>query len=276
MTFTDIHLDLLRSIIHEAAEIEIVPRFRSLQPTDISTKKSVIDVVTDADTLAERRITEAIQLNFPTALVFGEEAASLEPAVMDGLADAELAFIIDPVDGTLNFVKGLPLFGTLLSVVSKGETIAGLIYDPLNQTFLMASKGAGARQIFSDGREWAVRAAAPVDLSEMSGSMCWMFFPEPDKSRVGANLSKFKTFHGLNCSVYDYWMVATGTAHFTANFCGHVWDHLPGTLIHSEAGGYNARFDGTPYTVAGEGPNVLSAPDKDSWEMIRREVLGLD
>lgn len=275
MSFSDIHLDLLRAIIHEAAEAEIVPRFRSLGPGDIGTKKSAIDVVTDADTLAEEHITKAIRRNFPNALVFGEEAWSQDNSVMDGLIDAELAFIIDPVDGTLNFVKGLPLFGTLLSVVRKGEPIAGLIYDPLNQAFLMASKGAGARQVFADGREWTIRAADPAPLEHMSGSLCWMFFPEPHKSRIAANLPKFGTFHGVNCSVYDYWMVCTGTAHFTANFCGHFWDHMPGTLIHSEAGGYNAHFDGAPYNAFGERANILSAPDRESWELIRREILGL-
>lgn len=275
MRFSDIHLDLLRAIVHEAAEAEIVPRFRSLRPGDISTKKSVIDVVTDADTLAEAHITKAIQRNFPDALVFGEEAVAQNPAVMNGLAEAELAFIIDPVDGTLNFVKGLPVFGTLLSVVSKGETIAGLIYDPLNQGYVMASRGAGARQVFSDGREWPVRVADPAPLGKMSASLCWMFFPEPHKSVTASNLTKLATFHAVNCSVYDYWMVATGATHFTANFCGHYWDHLAGTLIHSEAGGYNAHFDGSPYNALGEAANVLSAPDKESWEMIRREILGL-
>ena len=275
MAFSDIHLDLLRSIVHQAAEAEIVPRFRNLKSTDVGMKKSVIDVVTDADVLAEEHITKALRLNFPGALVFGEEAYSRDPAVMDGLADEELVFVIDPVDGTLNFVKGLPLFGTLLSVVSKGETIAGLIYDPLNNVFLMASKGAGANMIMADGTETSIRAASPTSVEMMSGVLCLMFFPEPHKSRIAANIPKLATFHAVNCSVFDYWMVATGAAHFTANFCGMHWDHLAGTLIHSEAGGYNAHFDGLPYNGRGEGANVLCAPDKDSWEAVRHEILGL-
>lgn len=275
MIFSDIHLDLLRSIVHEAAEAEILPRFRGLQAEDIGTKKSPIDVVTDADVLAEERITKALKLNFPDALVFGEEAYARDNSLVDGLAEAELAFIIDPVDGTLNFVKGLPLFGTILSVTRKGETIAGLIYDPLNNTFLMASKGAGAHQLFGDGDMRRIHTAPPVSISEMSGVLCWMFYPPEIRARIAPNLVKLSTFHAVNCSVFDYWMAATGSAHFTANFCGMYWDHLAGTLIHSEAGGYNAHFDGTPYNGRGEPANVLCAPDKDSWEAVKREILGL-
>jgi myo-inositol-1(or 4)-monophosphatase len=275
MPFSDMHIDLLRSIIHEAAERQIVPRFRELHSDDIGTKKSSIDVVTQADILAEERITHALEVNFPGALIIGEEAHAKRPEVLNGLADAQLAFVIDPVDGTLNFVKGLPLFGTILSVVSKGETIAGLIYDPLNRTFLIASRGAGARQAFSDGHEVRVKAAAPVPLEEMSGVLCLMFYPEADKARVAANITKLKTFHAVNSAVYDYWMVATGAAHFTANFSGMYWDHLAGTLIHTEAGGYSAHFDGMPYDGRGEPANILSAPDKESWEVVKREILGL-
>ncbi len=273
MKFSDIHLDLLRSIIHEAAEAQILPRFRGMKTADIGTKKSAIDVVTDADVLAEEKITKALKVNFPNALVFGEEAVSKNPAVKNGLAEAELAFIIDPVDGTLNFVKGLPLFGTILSVVSHGEVVAGIIHDPLNRTFLMASRGAGAHQVFEDGDDVRLQVASPTSIENMTGVMCLMFFPEPQRSVIGANAMKLQAFYGLNCSVFDYWMVATGGAHFTGNLCGQIWDHLAGTLIHREAGGYNAHFDGTPYNALGDGANVLSAPDKESWELIRREIF---
>lgn len=276
MAFSDTRMDQLRHILTDAARAEILPRFRGLQASDVDTKTSAIDVVTAADIQAEIRITAALKAAFPDALVFGEEAWAKDKSVLNGLADAELAFIIDPVDGTLNFVKGLPLFGTILSITSKGETIGGLLYDPLNDSFLMASKGAGAFQVFGDGETRRVKTAAPTDLSAMSGALCLMFFPDPIKARVAANLTKIGPFHGLNCSVFDYWLVSTGSAHFTANFCGMYWDHLAGTLIHAEAGGYNAHFDGTPYNGRGEPANVLSAPDKESWELIKREFLGVE
>ncbi|MAP95397.1 MAG: inositol monophosphatase [Ponticaulis sp.] len=252
-----------------------MPRFRTLGREDVETKKSAIDVVTEADTLAEIQITKALQALYPGALVFGEEAHARDTCLTSGLDEVELAFIIDPVDGTLNFVKGLPLFGTLLSVIRYGEPIGGMIYDPVNRAFLMASRGGGARQVSATGHETRLRVAAPAPLKDMSGSMCLMFFPEPHKTRIANQLGRIGPFHGVNCSVYDYWLVATGGAHFCFNLCGQIWDHLAGTLIHSEAGGFNAHFDGSPYNALGEPANVLAAPDQESWELIRREVVGL-
>ena len=273
--FSDSHFEDLRAIVRRAAETEILPRFRGLAEGDVGTKKSARDVVTQADILAEEQMTAELKALYPTALVFGEEAHAKDPTVLDGVESVELAFVIDPVDGTLNFVKGLPLFGTILSVVSKGECVGGLLHDPLNNCWLMASKGAGAYRLDGAGSAQPVRTATASSLSEMSGAMCLPFFPEPHRAEVLSRVSQLEVFLAFNCSIFDYWLTATGGTHFTANFCGMYWDHLAGMLIHSEAGGYNARFDRSPYRAFGEPANVLSAPDKESWELIRREILGL-
>ena len=88
------------NIVRRAARAEIMPRFRRLSDGDIRTKSSATDLVTDADTRAEAMITRALQIAFPSALVIGEEAVAAKPAALEGLAEAQLAFVIDPVDGT--------------------------------------------------------------------------------------------------------------------------------------------------------------------------------
>ena len=68
--------------------------------------------------------------------------------------------------------------------------------------------------------------------------------------------------------------IATGAAHFGAAWRMNPWDHLAGVLIHGEAGGYSARLDGSPYRAGLIDGGLLSAPDRDSWTLIRRDILG--
>jgi hypothetical protein len=131
--------------MRRAAEAEIVPRFLGVTAEGIRTKSAPDDLVTDADLGAEWRLTEALSARFPEALLIGEEAVSADPAILARLADADLAVIIDPVDGTWNFAHGLPLFGMIVAIVSGGETVAGLIHYPVTGEFLAARPGEGVR-----------------------------------------------------------------------------------------------------------------------------------
>ena len=131
MTFDDHAIDWLAELLADAARAEIMPRFRRLGEGDVRQKTSAADLVTEADVNAERLITARLRERYPQAMIVGEEACSDNPALLQGLGDADLAFVVDPVDGTFNFASGVPLFGVMLSVVVKGETVAGIIHDPV-------------------------------------------------------------------------------------------------------------------------------------------------
>jgi len=166
MTFSDTDFDHLMTIVAEAAAREILPRFRNLGDGDISEKTSAIDLVTEADLLAEQYITAALKARFPGALIVGEEAYEADKSVVPALAHADLAFTIDPVDGTFNFAAGLPVFGTIVAVVAKGETIASVIYDPVLGDTVTAMRGAGAFLRRGKGQARRLSVAAPAALSE--------------------------------------------------------------------------------------------------------------
>lgn len=141
MIISDQDIVFLGDCVRETARAEIMPRFRNLGAADVSEKTSAIDLVTQADLLAEHRITAALRERFPAALVVGEEAYDADRSVVPALADAELAFVIDPVDGTFNFAAGLPVFGTMLAVTVRGETVAGIIHDPVLGDTVTAIRG---------------------------------------------------------------------------------------------------------------------------------------
>jgi myo-inositol-1(or 4)-monophosphatase len=273
MSFAERDLGLLRDILREAGEAEIMPRFRTLQSGDVTEKKSSIDLVTDADLLAEKHITARLSERFPNALIVGEEAAEANPALIGALAGAELAFVIDPVDGTFNFTAGLPVFGTILGVIVNGETVAGLIHDPVLGDTLIASKGAGARLMAKSSVETRVQVVAPRPLSSMVGTISINDIDRARRQRIAGNLAKTKMAFGYNCSAYEYWMAATGKVDFIGHFKLMPWDHLAGVLIHQEAGGYTARHDGSPYRPGETTGGILSAPNEDLWHEVLREVV---
>lgn len=274
MTLSDPDFDYLMATVAEAAALEIMPRFRNLEAGDISEKTSAVDLVTEADLLTEKRITAALKARFPGALVVGEETYEADRSVVPALAHADLAFVIDPVDGTFNFASGLPVFGTILAVVAKGETIAGIIHDSVLGDTVTTVKGAGTYLRRRNGQASRLAVAPVVPLSDMTGLISWGHMDEPDRSRISANMAKIRMGFALNCSAYEYWMVASGRIHFIGHSKLMPWDHLAGVLAHQEAGGFTAKFDGTPYRPGETTGGIISAPDEESWRIIRREIVG--
>ncbi len=275
MTISDQDILFLGDCVREAALAEIMPRFRNLGAADVSEKTSAIDLVTQADLLAEHRITAALRERFPAALIVGEEAYDADRSVVPALADAELAFVIDPVDGTFNFAAGLPVFGTILAVTVRGETVAGIIHDPVLGDTVTAIKGAGTVLMRQNGQSTKLKVAEPASLNQMVGGMSWGHMDEPDRSRICANMAKIRMTFAFNCSAYEYWMVASGKLHFIGHTKLMPWDHLAGVLAHQEAGGHTAKFDGTPYRPGETTGGIISAPDKESWQLIRREIVSI-
>ncbi|MER8521118.1 MULTISPECIES: inositol monophosphatase [unclassified Mesorhizobium] len=272
MTFDDSAIDWLADLLSEAAVAEIMPRFRRLSEGDVRRKTSAADLVTEADVNAERLITARLRQRYPHAMIVGEEACSDDPTLLDGLGDAELAFVIDPVDGTFNFASGVPLFGVMLGVVIKGETVAGIIHDPVGKDWLIGVSGAGSHIRHAHGDLEKVHVAKPAPMSEMTGAVSWHYVPEPDRSRLARNQTKSLSQFNYRCAAHEYRLLASGHGHFVVYNKLMPWDHLAGVLIHAEAGGHAARFDGSAYLPSHVGGGLLVAPDRESWRELRREL----
>lgn len=264
------------ALMAEAADAEIMPRFRRLAASAVRNKTSPLDVVTDADEAAERMIGERLARAYPGAVVVGEEACSRNPALLNVWIDAELAFLIDPIDGTRNYVAGLPLFGVMVAAVSRGEVMAGIIYDPLCRDAAIAIRGEGAWLESEHGEQTPLRVAAPVTTEEMTGLIAVRHLDDTLRATVNANALGLASSTILNCSAHEYRMIAGGHAHILLYGQLMPWDHAAGWLLHREAGGYGAHFDGSPYKPTHRGGGLLYAPDAGSWKAARRLLLGGD
>jgi fructose-1,6-bisphosphatase/inositol monophosphatase family enzyme len=262
-------LQSLMEDMRQAGEAEVLPRFLGVTADGIRAKTAPDDIVTDADLGAERRLSAALSAHFPDALIVGEEAVSADPTLLDRLADAELAAIIDPVDGTWNFAHGVPLFGMIVAIVSGGETVAGLIHYPLTGDFLVARPGEGAWHIARDGARTRLRVAAAVPVGEMSGFVPLHMFSAEEQAAFAPRVLRFGRTTTWRCSAFEYRMVATGAMSFSLNADMKPWDHAAGELIHREAGGHSGLLSGETYRPAMTQGRLLLAPDAASWEAIR-------
>jgi fructose-1,6-bisphosphatase/inositol monophosphatase family enzyme len=166
----------------------------------------------------------------------------------------------------------VPLFGVMLGVVVKGETVAGIIHDPIDKDWLIGARGAGSHIRHAHGTLEKVHVAEPAPISQMTGAVSWQYMPEPERSRLARNQTKCLSQFGYRCAAHEYRLLASGHAHFVVYNKLMPWDHLAGVLIHAEAGGYAARFDGSAYLPSHVGGGLLVAPDEESWRELRREL----
>ncbi|MFJ1302120.1 inositol monophosphatase family protein [Pseudomonadota bacterium AL_CKDN230030165-1A_HGKHYDSX7] len=275
-TLTRDDLRRIIAILAEAAQAEILPRFRNLPAQAVRGKSSPRDLVTDADEGAERFITARLAKLFPGAVMIGEEASTLNPALLNMLVDADLAFLIDPIDGTRNFVAGLPLFGMMVAACHRGDVMAGIIYDPIGRDAAVALRGEGAWFEHENGTQEPLRVADPVPVEDMDGIIATGSLPPDIRATVNANQAQLAATAYLRCAAHEYRLAASGHTHLLFYNKLMPWDHAAGWLLHREAGGYCAHFDGSPYKPTHRSGGLLYAPDAGSWHAARRALFGSD
>lgn len=245
---TDAILGLLKDT---AAEV-VTPHFRRLADSDIS-EKHPGDYVTVADRAAEQYLTERLLDAFPDAMVVGEEGVFARPELLQGLPNAEHAFVIDPIDGTRNFVNGDERHGVMLAELRGGVTTRGWIWQPMTGDGYVAERGAGVRV----NGEPIVRTRserAPLGASSQKKLVGF----DADGHLSPAVLGQF-------CCAFDYPAVLRGDIDFMVYSALHPWDHLAGSLMVVENGGLARTRDGMAYTVTSQGRGLIIAGDTISW-----------
>ncbi|MCG7599702.1 inositol monophosphatase [Halomonas sp. McH1-25] len=259
----------LIDIVRRAAKAEILPRFRNLDPESIQTKTSQEDLVTIADQRAEAFIQREVAERFPEATIIGEEATSADASILDRIAEAEMAVIIDPIDGTWNFARNLTQFGVILAVASRGETVFGLLYDPVMDDWIMAHRGQGAFYVRPDGTERQLKVSERENLAEMTGFTSLRLFPKELQYRLAATFPDFSRMMSIGCACHEYRTLASAFGEFSLIGALMPWDHAAGVLVHQEAGGYSALLDGRPYQPTIHQGRLLLANSRDTWEQLR-------
>jgi fructose-1,6-bisphosphatase/inositol monophosphatase family enzyme len=264
-----VDFESVSTIIKECAERYILPRYQKLLHHEISSKTSPRDLVTHADLDVEAHLIRTLPDLLPGSIVIGEEGASKEPKVLEQLADKNLnIWVVDPVDGTHNFVHGKREFGVMLALVRNGETTQAWIYDVLGKEMTIAEKGGGAT---AGNKKLSVKATDTT--SKMHGHINPWFFPKDYRDHIKKAVEKFGSTQSMACAAHEYLNVAKGNAQFCIYSRLKPWDHLAGTLIVEEAGGYVAKWDGKPYTPQEHGVGLITAASQDNWQNVYDVLL---
>lgn len=228
--------DKVIAIIRRVAAAEIMPRFGKLGPDEISEKLGPKDLVTIADTLAEHALAEALTQLRPGSVVVGEEAADADPDSLQALAGDAPVWLIDPVDGTNNFVRGVACFAVIVGYCVDGDIRAGWIYDPIADATIWAKEGEGA-WLDTAAERRRLRLPAPKAVAQMTGSLGHRWskrLKERLKAGIGLSVPRFVRY---GCTGREYMDLASGRLDFAAYTRLKPWDHAAGVLIYREAGG---------------------------------------
>jgi myo-inositol-1(or 4)-monophosphatase len=216
------------------------------------------DFVTEIDTQAEAAIIEIIRKHYPDHAVLGEESGQ-----SGGPADSEFLWIIDPLDGTTNFVHGFPQFAVSIGVQRRGRMEHGVVYDPLRQELFTTSRGEGAQL---DGKR--IRVSAHVGLDR---ALIGTGFPyRSNMHYLDAYLAMMKVVMQATAGIrrpgaaaLDLAYVAAGRLDAFWEIGLSPWDTAAGALLITEAGGMVGTLTGAEYRQQGHilagSPKVYAA-----------------
>jgi fructose-1,6-bisphosphatase/inositol monophosphatase family enzyme len=253
------------SAVRRAAEVCILPRFRNLAEGEIGTKSGPADLVTLADTEAEAQIAADLAVAWPEARVLGEEGVAADKALRAEMGTAEWAVIVDPVDGTWNFAKGLSVFGMIVAVLHRGVPVWAMLYDPVMDDWIAA--GDGHAEMVSARGLRVLRTSAETRPGRMNGYVTLGLFPKAVQARMVAQFPEFARVTSLRCACHEYRMLVQGHVEFCLSGpVPHPWDHAAGVLAVERAGGVARFLDGGRYHADRMRGVILAAGSQEVWD----------
>lgn len=228
------------------------------------------DFVTEVDQAAEAVIIENLSTAFPDHMFLGEETgfrnAQGEPGNLIHAREANFVWVIDPLDGTTNFIHGLPQFAVSIALMQRGVITQGVVYDPNRDELFTATKGAGA---FLNNRRLRVSKRIKVDESLVGTG-----FPYRKIDQLDYYLSLFKKvtlkaagIRRPGAAALDLAYVAAGRYDAFFEIGLAPWDVAAGSLLVTEAGGLMGDFDGESNYLFGD--QTLAGNPKVFADMIR-------
>lgn len=254
--------------MREVARDIVRPRFERLQRHEVE-EKSPGEMVTVVDRLAEWRLSAGLSALLPGSLVIGEEAAAKDADLVGRLNEVTV-WLVDPLDGTANFVAGDPRFAVMVALCRAGETVGCWLLDVPADKLARAERGSGA---FIEGRRIRCSKTAPP-ASELRGAVLTRYMPGEWRDRIEPRLPSIgDPLPGMRCAGLEYPAIATGSQHFALFWRTLPWDHAPGALFLAEAGGHVARLDGGSYRPGDDRAGLLVASNRAVWNTVSTALL---
>jgi myo-inositol-1(or 4)-monophosphatase len=233
-------LEYCQAVAREAGEL-----LRAMQPQVTAREKGPADLVTQADTAAQRLIFERLQGRFPQYAFLGEEdlgdgAAALTPE--------QPTWVVDPLDGTTNYVHGLDNYAVSIALCRSDRAELGVVFDPVRQECYSAERGKGA---WLNGRP-----IHPSRIEHLAQALVATSFParvrpeSPEVARFLAVLYQAQSVRRMGSAALNLAYVASGRLDGYWATSVKIWDIAAGALLVEESGGTMTGITGQPFTLA--------------------------
>lgn len=212
-------------------------RLGRLSPSDIG-RKAASDFVTDVDKRSEELIVKTLSSAFPSHGFLGEEGGKTPGA-------SDYVWVIDPLDGTTNFIHSFPMFSVSIALMKGDEVIRGVVRDPIRDETFFAIKGRGAYL--------GAKRLSVSPLESLEGCLLTTGFPFRHKQYLDLYLEAFRRIflkaggiRRAGSAALDLAMVASGRSEGFFELGLGIWDIAAGSLLVTEAGGVFTDFSGGP------------------------------
>gem|GEM_PF-43280 len=257
--------DLVCSVVRE----EVSPKFQRLSASDVRnkwTQDDPEDVVTSVDEAVESRLMPALLALVPGSVTIGEEAAGRTPALLDLLGGSDPVWVIDPLDGTKNFVAGRPTFGTMVALIVNGQTELSVIYLPENDALHAVARGV----------PYSMAEVPPTTADHRHRGMLHTHYLEASlANRLGTLALSCTLLTPSGSAAVTYAALVTNQLDFA--FYGRLlpWDHAPGVFLLQQHGGVARFLGGKNYEPTVTRGPLLVARTEAIWNTIEQSIRWL-
>lgn len=226
-------INKLKSIVITAGREELLPRFTKVK-RGIKADGSFL---TEADLAVQDRIAAELKANWPEVLFLGEEMPADEQQAL--LRSGKPLWVLDPLDGTSNYVSGIPYFSVSLALIEQGELKLGLVYDPMRDECFSAEQGKGAYL----NNDWLKTIDTGLTLKQSTGLIDFKRLPPELAIRLVTEVP-YASQRSFGSVALDWCWIAVGRSHVYLHGKQNLWDYVAGLLILTETGGQSCTLDG--------------------------------
>jgi myo-inositol-1(or 4)-monophosphatase len=255
--------ELLRIAVEVArAAGELAHRLRREGVSGVATKSTATDVVTAADRATERYVIEELHRRRPGDTVLGEESG-------ESTGTGAVRWILDPIDGTVNYLYGLPQYAVSLAAEVAGEVVAGVVRNPATGDEWTAVRGGGA---YRDGERLTGSGVTELGQTLVATGFGYAADRRAHQARVAAGLLPLvRDIRRFGAASIDLCLAAEGRvdAYFEKGL--NLWDHAAGGLVAAEAGLTVSGLAGAP-----PGPDLVLAAPAGIYRELHDTLVGLD
>ncbi len=211
----------------------------------VSRKTTDIDLVTEADLASERLIVDAIRARFPDHAILSEEGLG---DLDTGVGETPYLWLVDPLDGTVNYAHGYPVWGVSLALAERGQVVLGVTYDPLREELFWAERGRGA---WRDGERMQVSGASRLKDALVATGFAYRRATLDDNNlaEFAAVMPRVQGVRRAGAAVLDLAHLAAGRLDAYWEMHLQPWDWAAGWLFVREAGGVVTDMRGEPWSL---------------------------